>query len=139
MASVTFRVYTWLAKALNKVWPFPPGVQVYVYGGVPPEAVPVMVPELELKQSAGVEEAIFPTKAGGSVKEMESVVVQPAASVTVTTWVPALRPAGLNTLRPEGDQEYVYGAVPPIATMLAVPLFWPKQDTLAPVTVVLKA
>jgi hypothetical protein len=49
------------------------------------------------------------------------VTVHPFVSVTVTEYVPAANPVAVEPVPPEGDQEYVYGDVPPEADTVALP------------------
>ena len=50
-----------------------------------------------------------------------AVSTHPFASVTVTTYVPALNPVIVCVVSPPGLQEYVYGGVPPVGLAVAVP------------------
>lgn len=66
---------------------------------------------------------------------MVRVPVQPFASVTVNVYVPAQRPVAVLVapdvvLAWAGDHENVYGAVPPLAVEVAVPLHVPKHVAL---------
>src|SRR5688572_30292071 len=60
---------------------------------------------------------------------MVAVAVHPLASVTVTVYVPAVRPVALALVPPEGAQLYEYAGVPPPAVAVALPVFPPKQRT----------
>ena len=104
IASVTSTVYVPAPSPVIVADVLPPGVQVYVNAPVPPlaitEAVPSVAPQAALV--AATETLIL----GGSVIVMEDEIVQPAASVTVTVYVP-----GLNVL-------VVVAAVPPEAAQM---------------------
>ena len=59
-----------------------------------------------------------------------AVCIQPLASVTVTVYVPALSPVAVGVVcTGVVFHEYVYGAVPPVAFTVAVPLFPPLHNT----------
>ena len=61
--------------------------------------------------------------------------IHPFESVTVNVYVPACKPVAVDPLPPDGDQLYVYGAVPPVTVAFAVPLFPLKQLTFVYVAV----
>jgi hypothetical protein len=61
----------------------PPGVQLYPYAGVPPEAVTLAVPVLP-EQAVWVDEVIADKAEAGCVMVAIAVAVQELASVTVT-------------------------------------------------------
>ena len=44
--------------------------------------------------------------------------------------MPALNPVAIELVPPDGDHEYVYGDVPPLTEIEAVPLLPPLQLTL---------
>lgn len=55
-----------------------------------------------------------------------AVVMQPFASVTVTVYEPASKAEAVVPVPPLGAHEYEYGAVPPEAVTVAVPLGLPQ-------------
>jgi hypothetical protein len=55
------------------------------------------------------------------------VVVHPFASVMVQVYVPTHNEEAVAPVPPDGAHEYVYGAVPPEATTVALPLHEPLQ------------
>ena len=59
-------------------------------------------------------------------KTTEAVAEQPFLSDTVTVYVAALRPVAFKFDPPEGDHEYVYGVIPPVAVTVALPLLLPQ-------------
>ena len=73
---------------------------------------------------------------GPGPEETETVdtAVQPPASVTITVYVPADKPVAVAVAAAEGDQLYVYGAVPPLPVAVAVPSL-PLQDAGVETTV----
>ena len=94
---------------------------VPVYGAVPPVAdtVTVVVPPLH-RMLPDVDEATM--AAAGCVMVTVTEVEQLLASVTVYVYVPALKLLIVPVP--------VYGAVPPVALMVTLPLLPPKQLTL---------
>ena len=67
------------------------------------------------------------------------VVVHPFASVMVHVNVPAHKEAAVAPVPPEGAHEYEYGAVPPEATTVALPLHTLLQVKFTCDPVVVKA
>jgi hypothetical protein len=82
-------------------------------------------PPLQVTSVSDVIVAMMPV---GSVSSTLVTAVQPFASVTVTKYVPAVRPEAVAPVW-AGDvlQLYVYGAVPPLAVTVAAPLMPPSQ------------
>src|SRR5690349_14868435 len=66
---------------------------------------------------------------GGSVTVTVADALQPALSVTVYVYVPAINPVADVVLPPDGAHELVYGGDPPIFVASAAPSFPPKQET----------
>ena len=62
---------------------------------------------------------------------MVAVLLQPLLSVTVTDCAPALSPEACCVVWPFAQRK-LYGAIPPAAATVAVPLLEPKQLTLKP-------
>ena len=93
---------------------------VPVYGAVPPiaDTVTVVLPPLH-RMLPEVDEAT--RAAAGSVMVTVTEVVQLLASVTVYVNVPADNPVMVPVP--------VYGATPPVAVMVTLPLLPPKQLT----------
>ena len=58
------------------------------------------------------------------------MILQPFASVTVQVYEPAHNPVAVAAAPPEGDHEYPYPEVPPLAVTVAVPLQAALQLTL---------
>ena len=87
-------------------------------------ALPVFPP----LHNTGVE-VVDATSSVGSVTVALVVIVHPFASVTVTVYAPALSPLAVAAVPPDGDHEYVYPAVPLLATTLALPEFPPLHKT----------
>ena len=67
----------------------------------------------------------------GSLRKIESMATQPFASVMVATYKPVSKPKAFCVFCPL-DQEYEYGAVPPVPTTLAVPSEALKQLICCP-------
>lgn len=67
------------------------------------------------------------------------VVVQPFASVIVQVKVPAHNALAVAPVPPDGAHEYVYGAVPPEATTVALPVHNPLHKTFTCDPVVVNA
>jgi hypothetical protein len=73
----------------------------------------------------------------GSVTVAPTVIVQLWASVTVTIYVPAVRPVAVAVVCTGVVlQLYVYGVVPPDAATVTEPLLPPLHDTLVNVDAV---
>ena len=66
----------------------------------------------------------------GSEIVTESMAAQLFASVTVTVYVPAVRPVAVALVPPDGAHEYVNGPVPPVIVTVADPFPPPLHDTL---------
>lgn len=125
-ASVIVHVYDPVPR-LEAVAAVPPeGVQLYVYGPVPPEGVMVDEPLLPPLQLILVV-AAAPATAAGAVMVNDCVVVQLFASVIVQVYDPAERPDAVAAVPPLGVQLYVYGPVPPEAVTVALPLLLLEQ------------
>src|SRR6476646_4191662 len=58
-----------------------------------------------------------------------AVTTQPLPSVTVTVYVPAVSEVAVVPVPPLGDQDWVYGELPPETVTDADPLFPPKHET----------
>ena len=101
-ASVTVTVYDPALKPVAVALVCPPGAHAYVYGVVPPPAVAVALPLL-LPQEAGIVEVLTVNTAGWVIVA-EAVFVQLFASVTVTVYVPALKPVAVAFVPPLGVQ-----------------------------------
>jgi hypothetical protein len=102
-----------------------------VYVPFPPEATTVALPVHAPLQSTFTCDCVA-VMAGGCVMVTVRVPVHPFASVTVNVYVPAQSAdavfvAPAVVLAAAGDQLKVYGAVPPLAVDVAVPLQTPKQ------------
>jgi hypothetical protein len=67
--------------------------------------------------------------AGGCVMLNVRVIEQPFASVMVQVYVPAHLPVAVPPVPPLGAHEYVYGAVPPEGTTVALPVHAPLHKT----------
>ncbi len=93
-ASVTVTLYV-AALKLVAVGVVCPLFQRYVYAPVPPLGVAVAVPFAPPLQDTFVPVTVTVTPVAGWVIMALEVVVQPFASVTVTVYVPALRPVGV--------------------------------------------
>ena len=106
----------------------PPLLQLYVYGAVPPVEVAVAVPLAAPKHEASVFVQVADTGAGGHATVVLQVVVQPLASVTLTLYGPIAKLLRLAVVAPL-LHKYVYGAVPPVAVTLAVPVVVPWHAT----------
>ena len=106
-------------------------LQEYTYGSVPPATVtstrPFAFPQVEL---CVVNEAVGPSELPTTA---ETVVVQPALSVTVTSYEAAGTPEISSVVAPL-LQINVYGATPASTVRLTVPSFW-LQDALVAVVV----
>jgi hypothetical protein len=103
-----------------------------VYGAVPPLTPTVALPVLFPKQSTSICASRFAlSPAAGCVIVAVRVTLQPFASVMVQVQVPAERPVA-DAVFCTGVvfQTKVYGAVPPEAFIVAVPVLLPKQSTL---------
>jgi hypothetical protein len=96
---------------------------------VPPDAATVALPLHWPLHVTLVEEVIDDVNAVGCVIVTDAVALQPALSVTVTLYVPAVKLFAVAPELPEGDHAYVYGVVPPDGVTVALPLFPPLQDT----------
>ena len=95
--------------------------QSKVYGAVPPEAVMFITPVDSPLHNAAVLEATVRFKTGGWVMLTDKgATEQLLASVTVTVYVPLVRPVlSSGSLEPGiSDQLKVYGATPFAAVML---------------------
>jgi hypothetical protein len=126
-ASVTVQVHEPAVRPVTEGVPSPvglPGVQLYVYGPVPPEALTVAEPLLPPKQRIFAEAVMVAVGEPAFVIVMVRVIVHPFASVTTTTYAPAASPVGFDPL-PEGDHEYEYGPTPPLTVIDAEPLLFP--------------
>ena len=95
---------------------------------MPPDALTVMLPLAE-PQVAWLELALALKAEAGSVMVWLAVAVQPLASVTVTLYDPADRPAMFWLVAPF-DHKYVSAPVPPDTVKVIVPLPPPLQLTL---------
>jgi hypothetical protein len=102
---------------------------------LPDETEVVAVPLLLPLHDALVAVALA-IKAGGSVIVTVVDAVHPAASVTRNVYVPAVSPEADVVLPPDGDHEYVYGALPVITVARAAPLLPPLHVTFCVVTAV---
>ena len=89
-SSVIVTVYE-PADKLFSVALVPPEDQRYVYGGVPPEPLTVAEASLPVKQLTLVIDVMADVSKVGSVIMTEEVAVHPRLSVTVTTYVLAIR------------------------------------------------
>jgi hypothetical protein len=109
---------------------------VPVYGKIPPvpETSTCPLPPLHKIDDAMELEAV---KKEGCVKVIESIAVQPFASVTVTVYVPDARFKADAPVAPL-FHKYVYGAVPPFGVAVAVPFAFPLQVGLTPANVTLR-
>ena len=94
---------------------------------MPPVGVAVAEPLVPPKQPTSVPEPATDKAAGWSTVAV-AVAVQSFASVTVTLYTAAGSPVMVDVVAPL-LHKYVYGAVPPDALAVAVPLFPPKQLT----------
>ena len=65
----------------------------------------------------------------GSFTDTVPDVMHPAASDTMAVYIPPERLDAVEAVPPDGDQEYVKGAVPPVRFAVAAPLLPPKQET----------
>jgi len=93
------------------------------------EALPVFAPKQPTFDCALM---LPPNAAEGWVIVMLRMAVQPFASVMVQVHVPAPRPVALDDVcTGVVFQLYVYGPVPPVALIEALPVLAPKQPTLA--------
>jgi hypothetical protein len=68
--------------------------------------------------------------AEGSVMENVLADVHPFASVIVQVYDPAGRLPAVAAVPPDGDHEYVYDGIPPVAETVALPLLPPLQEML---------
>lgn len=76
--------------------------------------------------------ALVPESAlAGCVMVSVCVCEQPSLPVTVTVYVPAVRPVAVAAFPPVGDHAYVYGGDPEEAFTVAVPFAPPKHVTSA--------
>lgn len=101
--------------------------------GVPPLPVTVASPTVPPLQAILVWPVmVATTPSTGSVIVVLEVYIHPFASVTVTLYVPAVKPVAVVVpCAGEVLHKMVYGAVPPaIPLMVAVPLLPPAQLTL---------
>jgi hypothetical protein len=123
-ASVTVTLYIPATRfvAVAVVCPL---FQRYVYGDVPPVTTTVAFPLFAPKHKGLLKvlmlaegPAILPIVTG-------AVIVQKLRSVTVTVYVPATRAVALAPVCPF-DQLQVYGANPPVAETVALPLAMPQ-------------
>ncbi len=73
--------------------------------------------------------AVPANAAAGSVITIVLLAVQPILSVTVTVYVPAVRLEAVAAVPAPRVQLYVYGAVPPLATIVALPVAVPLHAT----------
>lgn len=103
-----------------------------MYGPVPPEALTVAEPFDPLKQETFVDAVMLAVGEPALVIVIVRVMVQPFASVTVTTYAPAPNPVGFAPL-PDGVHAYEYGPVPPVTVMDAAPLLLPHVAGVADV------
>ena len=105
-ASVTVQVQTPIVKPVTETVPSPvgfPGVQLYVYGPVPPVAALTLAAPFEPPlQDTFVCEADVNAKAVGCVTVKFCEVVHPFASVTVHVQVPAVKPVTETVPSPVG-------------------------------------
>ena len=130
LASVTVTLYVPAAR-LDKSSLVDPFDQRYVYAVVPPDTDKLATPVELPKQRTFVPLILAASGFAGCVITTEAVVEQPLASVTVTLYVPAVRPVLSSVVTPP-PQLNEYGAVPPDAVRLAAPVLLPKQRTLVP-------
>jgi hypothetical protein len=86
------------------------------------------------KQDTGVAVAEAVT-AVGCVTTAVADEVHPFASITVTVYVPAVRPVAVAVVWLLIDHRYVIGAVPPVAVAVALPLLPPAQETFTTLVV----
>ena len=100
-----------------------------MYAGVPPPAVTAAVPVFPPLHKILVDAEMVAVNKGGCVIVTVAVAEHPVASFTVTVYVPALRPVPIAFVPPVGAHDYVYGAVPPVALAVAVPVEPPLHST----------
>lgn len=105
---------------------------------MPPAAVTVAAPLLASGHTTLV---MFVTEASSGVGSVMVVVedtTHPAASVTITVYVPAAKLGAVAVVAPL-DQLYITGKVAPVGMAVACPLFPPAHETLEAEIVVAKA
>ena len=73
----------------------------------------------------------YATGADGAAKFVFAEPVHPRLSVTITPKFPEPKFEAVAPVPPEGDQEYVYGPVPPLGIADAEPLFEPQVGCIA--------
>ena len=104
-ASVTVTVYVPALRPEAVAFVCPPGAHANVYGDVPPTGVAVALPVLPPLHFTFTIEPVLTDKAtAGCVITADAVAVQAFASVTVTVYVPALRPVAVALVCPPGAQ-----------------------------------
>ncbi len=103
-ASVTVTVYVPAVNPEAEDVVPPEGLHEYVYGSVPPVAVAVAVPLEPPKQRTGVD--VVPAVAPPVlIMVVDTVLVQPWASVTSRVYVPGASPEAFANVPPEGDHK----------------------------------
>ena len=107
-----------------------------MYGASPPPALTLALPVL-LHAIELLIKVVLAVTGVGCVVMNEAVVVHPLLSVTLTVYVPADNPVAVILVCPLGFHKYVYGAVPPLAAAVAVPVLPPLHATPVLVAVTL--
>src|SRR5690606_473285 len=111
------------------VSPVPPaGDQLYVYVGVPPEALSVAAPSLPPLQLASVIVDALTVRGAGSFTVAVVDVVQTPLAVTVTVYVPLVSPLTSSVVA-DVLHAYVKGLVPPVQVRSTEPLLPPAHET----------
>jgi hypothetical protein len=107
--------------------PGPAGLQVKTVAPVPPvdAAVKVTEPPLQIAASG----MAVTTKGGGPFTVIAVSTTQPAPSLTVMVYVPAVRPLMVLVVWPPGLQSTSTGATPPPTVTPAVPSVPPLHAT----------
>jgi len=92
-------------------------------------ALPLFPPEQFTAVVLMGDDGVAGPSGGGSATVTGTVLLQPFASVTVTEYVPAVRPVAVALFPPVGLHKYEYGPVPLATVMDAVPSLPVKQET----------